>query len=241
MNAFFSYLKKRRREVEDELARKGRTGEFSLSRYLLYQHLERAIELYADGVCLDAGTGHAPFKSRLRAKAARLICMDIEDRAGEVDIIGDVQNMSKVKDCSVDTVFCTQVLEHVPEPWTALSEIQRVLRKEGHVILSVPHLSSIHEAPNDYFRYTEFGLQSLLSSTGLVVCEMHRSGGLVCFLAHYATLAGMSLAAGIPGLSTIARAVNYWIMVRALEPIDRTLGMRSVFPCNYVVVAKKTS
>ena len=117
----------------------------------------------------------------------------------------------------------------------------RVLKDNGHVILSVPHLSPIHEAPHDYFRYTEYGLNSLLTSRGFRVLELHPAGGLLSFLAHPATSLTVSLFASVPGLRTLAWFCNYVLLVRLLEPVDRVFGMLSVFPVNYVVVARKIS
>lgn len=42
-------------------------------------------------------------------------------------------------DESFDVVFCTEVLEHLREPAGCLSEIRRVLKKNGKVVFSVPN------------------------------------------------------------------------------------------------------
>ena len=43
------------------------------------------------------------------------------------------------EDGSVDAVVMLDVLEHVPEPRAVLTEVRRVLRPGGVVVLSVPH------------------------------------------------------------------------------------------------------
>ena len=240
MNSALSYLKRQRRRIEDQQALEGRSQTFSLARYQLHTQLTRVIDSHAYGICLDIGSGHAPFKQKLATIASRVICMDVEDRIGRTDIIADVQNMPDMEDASIDTVLCSQVLEHVPRPWDALSEIHRVLKQGGKAILSVPHLSSIHEAPHDYFRYTEFGLASMLRAQGFEILELHRAGGLVSFLGHYVMLVGLSLLASIPVVLRVSQWINYSVMVRALAAVDYFVGLRSVFPCNYVVVAAKT-
>ena len=55
---------------------------------------------------------------------------------------GDIEAMP-FPDASFATVVCTEVLEHVPYPRTALAEIHRVLRPGGLLIGSVPARSHI--------------------------------------------------------------------------------------------------
>jgi ubiquinone/menaquinone biosynthesis C-methylase UbiE len=55
---------------------------------------------------------------------------------------GDIEKMP-FDDASCATVVCTEVLEHVPYPATALKEIHRVLKPGGMLIGSVPCRSFI--------------------------------------------------------------------------------------------------
>jgi SAM-dependent methyltransferase len=55
---------------------------------------------------------------------------------------GDIEAMPFAAG-SFETVICTEVLEHVPYPQTALAEIRRVLRPGGLLIGSVPARSLI--------------------------------------------------------------------------------------------------
>jgi SAM-dependent methyltransferase len=47
-------------------------------------------------------------------------------------------------DASMDVVVCNQVFEHLKNVWTPMSEIARVLRPDGWLVLSVPNLGSLH-------------------------------------------------------------------------------------------------
>lgn len=53
-------------------------------------------------------------------------------------IIADAENIP-FKDSSASTVVCTEVIEHVPSPESALEEIRRLLKPGGNLIGSVPH------------------------------------------------------------------------------------------------------
>ena len=236
---FLSDLKVWRRDLEQHLVETDTSQRLSLSRYVLHRKLTALIESHGHGVCIDAGSGHSPYRARLGRHAERVFSVDIEDRAGKIDLIADLQQMG-IRDGVIDTVLCSQVLEHVPRPWEAISEIDRILKTSGCAIISVPHLSAIHEAPHDYFRYTEYGLRAMLSSGNLEIVELHRAGGLISFLAHYGTIVFVSLAASIRLFRPMILWLNYIAMVRLLEPVDRVLGVPKIFPCNYVVLARKT-
>jgi SAM-dependent methyltransferase len=68
---------------------------------------------------------------------------------------------------SIDGVLCTQVLEHVADPEAFLSEISRVLKPGGGLVLSLPLTWQEHEVPFDFFRFTRFGIEVLLTVAGL--------------------------------------------------------------------------
>lgn len=87
-------------------------------------------------------------------------------------------------DASYDTVVSFQVLEHTPTPQALVTEMARLLRPGGTLILSAPFSYREHEAPNDFFRFTSFGLSSLCTSAGLQVQQVVPFGGLWSVLAH---------------------------------------------------------
>lgn len=84
------------------------------------------------------------------------------------DLFGSASRLP-IRDTSVDTVLLLEVLEHLRDPREALCEIHRVLRPNGRLLLSVPFLYPIHDAPHDYQRYTIHGLQREMESAGLVI------------------------------------------------------------------------
>lgn len=85
--------------------------------------------------------------------------IDIKNGSG-VDIVASVYDIP-FKDGEFDIVLCMSVLEHLEIPSRAISEMKRVLKPGGRVIVSVPFLFPIHDAPGDYWRFTKFGLESL--------------------------------------------------------------------------------
>lgn len=68
-----------------------------------------------------------------------------------------------------DVVICEQVLEHVIDPDAAVRNLRRLARPGGQILVSTPFLIRLHGSPNDYWRFTPLGLQTLLERQGLVV------------------------------------------------------------------------
>lgn len=89
------------------------------------------------------------------------------------------------------------MLEHLREPGKALREIARVMRPQGGVLLSMPFLYPIHDAPHDYQRYTAHGLEREMRAAGLRIDFLQpalgsaETAGLIACLA----MAGMALEA----------------------------------------------
>ena len=92
------------------------------------------------------------------------------------DVYGDAQLLPFANGV-FDTVVCFQVLEHVAEPWTLVAEAARVLRPGGCFLLTAPMHYHIHGEPHDYFRYTRYGLISLVERVDLHPLECAEQGG----------------------------------------------------------------
>lgn len=84
------------------------------------------------------------------------------------DVFADATHLP-LRDACVDTVVMLEVLEHLRHPGEALREIVRVLRPQGTVLLSMPFLYPIHDAPHDYQRLTRYGLSRDAETAGLKV------------------------------------------------------------------------
>lgn len=99
-------------------------------------------------------------------------CLDIENYS-DIDIIADIQDMPQIADNQFDTIICTQVLEHVPNPFLAVSELHRILKPGGKIIVTVPFLNNYHMEPHDYWRFTEYGLSNLFKEFSSCEVESH--------------------------------------------------------------------
>ena len=119
--------------------------------------LDVLIKKYAsDAQVLDVGGGElAPYKKYF----PNLVCLDIQD-GDAVDIVADAHNMP-IGDNSFDMVLCTSVLGDCWEPNQVVKEMSRIVKPGGKIILNVPFLYPINDAPYDYWRFTPFTLRKL--------------------------------------------------------------------------------
>jgi SAM-dependent methyltransferase len=139
----------------------------------LSRDVARALDAHARGRLLDVGCGEKPYAG-LAGNVAQWVGFDHPSNAS-ADVRGHAESMP-FDDASFDTVLCTQVIEHVPEPRAVLAECARVLRPGGTLIVSAPQYWEVHEAPHDYYRFTPIGLEHLIRGCGLEVVSTWREG-----------------------------------------------------------------
>ena len=82
-------------------------------------------------------------------------------RAPGVTIVADIQHCPAILDNTYDVIICTQVLEHVANPFLAAAELFRILKPGGRLLLTVPAAYPYHAVPRDYWRFTRDSLQLL--------------------------------------------------------------------------------
>lgn len=152
--------------------------------YLVTVMLENSLRRcasYVRGVTLDVGCGHRPYEKTFFCGATRYVGTDYLSDRSCPDVIASAVNIP-FADASFDTVVSTEVLEHLPEPLRALSEMQRVLKPGGHLILSTPMYWPRHEVPYDFFRYPYDGMLHLVSTSGFELKRLFNRGRSYAFL-----------------------------------------------------------
>lgn len=85
---------------------------------------------------------------------------DMREGTG-VDRVENVHQLT-FSDASVGTVLCADTLEHVANPILALSEMKRVLRADGLILMTSVMDFPIHDYPSDYWRFTPEAFRLLL-------------------------------------------------------------------------------
>ena len=118
---------------------------------------------------LDVGSGPEQFKEI--TNKFNVTTFDFKDFVG-TDIVADLVQPWPIKDKTYDILFASNVMEHISDPLFILTESFRVLKKKGFIIGTAPFYRPIHQAPNDYLRYTHYMLQILLERAGFTRVEI---------------------------------------------------------------------
>ncbi len=84
-----------------------------------------------------------------------LICFDVY-ASSLTQFIADAHQIP-LEEASVDGVWIQYVLEHVLDPWRAVSEIYRVLKNDGMVYAETAFMQQVHEGAYDFTRFTHSG------------------------------------------------------------------------------------
>ena len=128
------------------------------------------------GRTLDVGCGRKPYQAFLRS--TEYVGLEVDSATARAASLADVYYDGRAfpfEAQSFDSVVATQVLEHVPSPDEFLSEIHRVLRDRGVLLLTVPFVWDEHEQPRDFTRFTSFGVRRCLEDAGFDVQEAAKS------------------------------------------------------------------
>jgi SAM-dependent methyltransferase len=145
--------------------------------------IERSIAWLAPelgGDLLDVGCGERPYAGYFTHVKSQRAC-DFDAKRGPVDFECPADRVP-LPDASLDSILCTEVLEHVPDPDAVWREFHRLLRPGGKVLLTTPMYWPSHEEPYDFYRYPHFGLRRLAKDSGFEVVKLLPRGGVWAFL-----------------------------------------------------------
>ena len=195
------------------------------------------IGLHARGQLADISCGNAPLYEMYRPLVDDIVCIDWEatrHTSVYVDKFVDLNSTFDIGEKSFDTIIATDVIEHLCEPHQFFSACASALRPKGKLLIGVPFLYWIHEAPHDYHRYTRHGLEYMLHKAGLKCVSLEPYGGGPEVLSDILTK-------GLGGFRPAATAAHHllsWVL--ACPPVKRMSSKSSeAMPLGYVVVAEK--
>jgi SAM-dependent methyltransferase len=188
---------------------------------------------------LDIGCGVKPYYPYFAAVSSDYVGLDLGP-GPSVDVVGRAEELP-FEDQSFDAVLATQILEHVEDPPRVLREVRRVLRPGGVALISTHGTFPYHPAPQDFWRWTQEGLEKIFRDNGeWSEVTLDPAGGTVaCFgyiIAWYLKAATNSVGIGRLGRGLIA-AVNL-----TSELLDKRVPLhypdRWTLISNFLVVAK---
>ncbi len=135
---------------------------FSTYTWIDRRILKRELASFS-GKILDVGCGNKRLQEYLPS--------DTDYTGIDFNAAADIQmDISKepypFKDNSFDYIICNAVLEHVKNDDFVLNEIYRVLKPGGTLYVSIPFMQPYHADPDDFRRYTGYGLENKLKEHG---------------------------------------------------------------------------
>lgn len=142
-----------------------------LSRNFINQIRDSFLANYVDDaeIVLDIGNQN---KYDLTNKQFKVMTLDLSDRDSP-DIVGDITVVnSHINSKMFDAILCTEVLEHVVDPFAAVQELERILKVGGFLLVTSPLNARIHGPIPDCWRFTEFGLKVIFRDWEIV--EFHK-------------------------------------------------------------------
>lgn len=121
------------------------------------------------GRIIDIGCGAKPYEEYL-SHCKEHIGIDREI-SGENNHQIDIEKTWPFADNSFDGALCTEVLEHTKSPQFVIQEALRVTKSGGILIFTVPFIYAAHGVPDDFFRFSLFGMQHLFKNTEIIISK----------------------------------------------------------------------
>lgn len=134
-------------------------------------HVSNAIHSYVfewlkqlDGYVLNIGAGAT------QTKLSNVIEMEYAIFKN-TDVVADAHHLP-FRDESFEAVIAFNVFEHLHDPNRAASEIFRVLKPGGKVIIHTAFLQPLHEEPFHFFNATKYGVMKWFSEFDIQLCQV---------------------------------------------------------------------
>lgn len=151
------------------------------------KHILHLLDLQKNNVILDAGCGIGLYSLTLAKRGYTVHGIDTDEEkinraknlAHSLNIDIDTVSFDAANLCQLpikaeryDRIICSDVIEHIKDDDMAVSELARVLKKGGILVLSVPSVMSLSKKMEDQFGHARYGyskdqLISLIERNGL--------------------------------------------------------------------------
>ncbi len=152
----------------------------------------KAAAILPGKLVLDVGAGTCPYRQffahcQYRAhdfKKYEGVKLGNIREYGQIDYVSDITAIPLEQE-SFDVILCTEVLEHVPEPISALKEMARLLKTGGRLLLTAPLGSGLHQLPYHFYGgFTPEWYKYFGPKFSLQVTEILPNGGFFKLLAQ---------------------------------------------------------
>lgn len=217
--------------------------QYYIATYFIKSDIINIATKYAKGKLLDIGCGNKPYEIYFKKCTDEYIGCDIvQSSENVVDYICPANQLS-FPDASFNTVFSTQVLEHVADTKGMIKEAYRVLDKEGYALFTVPFSWELHEEPYDFYRFSKYGLKAIFEEQGFEIIAIKSNGGKWAAISQL----WLNVLFSARRYKTLRSRIIKWIFVRfrfivIYNKFSVWLDKRffdDILTLNYLVIAKK--
>ena len=221
-------------------------------------------EKYAKGKLIDIGCGRMRASQVLGSQISEYVGVDHPSTVRmypsdkRPHLLCDASEIP-VANNSFDTALMLAVIEHLDKPKEALDECFRILKKDGILIMTIPFMYPIHDAPYDFYRYTPFAIDKMLKKSGFKIIKLYAQGGflefwllsLICFLLtsirdhlikplNLSPIGILKLSLYLPIILLIITPILFFNLIVAIFfPVKKSSSPDNYFPIITTVVAKK--
>lgn len=211
----------------------------AIQNWSFFKDMAPLIAEHVSGSVLDLGAGQMAWRTELTRASPNYQAADLEKTHEDIEFIVDLTKTLPFDNDAYDTVFCCSVLEHLIDFSQALSEMHRILKPGGRLILSVPFLFYRHGDPHDYFRFTSYAIRHLAKAHGYELAVLRPTGGLAELVVNPVSMALSSalwklrLRSSIGPLTRAMTAIVRWL--------DGMIDRDRRFAQNHIAVLRKPS
>ncbi|MDC0042595.1 class I SAM-dependent methyltransferase [Paracoccaceae bacterium] len=185
-------------------------GESKTTKLNIFKFIQFLEAINEKPVVLIIGSGEIGsgtdklYSSKLQIVGTDVYC------SSSVDYVADAHYLP-FKDAIFDGVIVQAVLEHVVDPQLVVSEIHRVLKKDGIVYAETPFMQQVHEGAYDFTRFTVLGHRYLFKHFERIDSGGIRGVGVVLAWSIRAFIQGMIRNSLISKI--VFTAVNYFLAI----------------------------
>lgn len=212
--------------------------------YLLRNRLLKSLVKHAPsltGSIMDFGCGSKPYRALFEVDEYIGVDFHGEGHSHDnesIDVFYDGLTLPFEAN-RFDGVFTSEVFEHVFNLEHMVKELHRVLKPGGKMLITCPFAICEHEAPNDFARYTSYGIKDLLERNGFRVLAFEKSGTAIeticqIFISYYYQHIVRRFFGKIPVVRTVLTKGGIFLLnvasllFNAILPQGRDLYMNNV-------------
>src|SRR3990167_2238899 len=215
-----------------------------LGLFIIFFKIKRELEkifVSSDDEVLDVGCGDRPFYSQV--VKGKITTFDTKN-SEITDVVGDASRLlDYFPDKKLAKIICVNALYQFSDPKEVIRQMYELLAQGGKLILVLPFLYPLHDIPYDRYRFSRYGIETLLE--GKFSIELLKPFGgvfnLQVLILHALLKATSRYYKKIPVLSWVTALLLYILyfgaqIVSLLDFFDKS----ERFTCLYLVEAKKS-